>query len=125
MQFRLLVYLHVKNGVIKKTLIKSTRAKDYPFVASSSRFPSSDDDISQSAAKAFLPPHTSIWRANVKGAWMAHVMYTDTPRMSEPWVKHEGYSYLAMKELVRRCWNIYNEYHGIAPGVCLVQGLFT
>ena len=82
----------------------------------------SADDLAQSVARQYLPPGSSIWRANTVGAWQCH-----TPphaRHSEPWSKHNGSSHQAMKACVRWAWSHYLADHDLTQDQCPIQGIF-
>ncbi len=82
----------------------------------------SADDLPQSAAKAFLPPGWSIWRANQIGAWMVHLQ--PFPRHSEQWSRHGNSSYVAMRAAVKHVWLQYLHQEGLDQDQCPVPGLF-
>ena len=74
--------------------------------------------MSQTEAKAMLPPGSSIWRAISHGAWAGHC--PPFKRVSAPWSLGE---YDAMKHVIARLWRQYLEKTGRPLSDCPYLGL--
>lgn len=65
------------------------------------------------------PPHSSIWRDRMDGAWCSH--YPPLPRLSRSWKRY------GETEALRLClldlWQKHCMVHGIALSDCPLEGL--
>eukprot|EP00973_Karenia_brevis_P063578 8835209-Karenia_brevis.AAC.1 len=81
----------------KVSIAAALKGKKFP-----ASIPVATDDLSQTSAKALLPPGAYIWRANTRGAWC--VVLHPHRGFSCSWSSCGGSSHRAMLACVRHVW---------------------
>ena len=79
------------------------------------------NDMPQAEAKKFLPPDCSIWRDNLRGAWMVH--QKGHRRHTESFKNHAGDSSGAMRAAVRWVWKQYLEDNCLPEADCPLKDI--
>ena len=79
---------------------------------------------SQPDAKKLLPPETAIWRFLIRSERRGHGK--DHKRVTEPFLRHDGSSQLALLACLRKLRRQHGEKQGLSmPEHCPFPGLFS
>ena len=77
--------------------------------------------LTQSDAKALMPPHSFIWRSRTQGAWCCHVR--GYSRRSFSWNLYGDRD--SVFHCLKVAWGMHLAREGLTMSACPVEGLFS
>ena len=105
----------------KTSVSKSNPNSVFYKIAFPKEFKVGEEDMSQADAKKFLPPQSSLWRSNYRGAWHYHV--AGHRRASVPWSRYNNNSRMALQEALKGAWTLFLREKALAPSACPISGI--